>query len=242
MITDLQTGTTIDEIASGIYRITVPLREGLPGGFSFSHFLIDDDKPLLFHSGYRRSFPLVRQAIATVLPPERLRYVGYSHFEPDESGAVNSFLGIAPEAEVFSSDIGAMVDQGDSFSAPRLGLADGQELALGRHQLVWMATPHVPHGWDCGILFDKSTGTLFCGDLFTQGGSDNPPVTESEILGPSEPFRKVMDYYAHARSTTRVLEKLASLRPSLLACQHGSSYRGDGAALLRELARTLECE
>jgi len=242
MITDLQSGTRVDEIASGIYRVSIPARDLLPGGFSFNHFLIDDEKPLLFHSGYRRTFPLLRQAIAAVLAPERLRYVGYSHFEPDESGAVNCVLGIAPEAQVFSSDIGAMVANGDPFDRPGLGLADGEDLVLGKHTLQWISTPHVPHGWDCGILFDKTTGTLLCGDLFTQGGADNPPVTESEIFSSSERFRKPMEYFAHARHSTLVLEKIAGLNPGMLACQHGSSYRGDGAALLRELARTLERE
>jgi flavorubredoxin len=243
MITDLQSGTRVDEIGQDIYRITVPLKgDAIPGGFSFSHFLIADEAPLLFHSGYRQFFPLVRQAVAAVLPPERLRYIGFSHYEPDESGGVDQFLAIAPEARPVTSDIGAMISMGGPFDRPSVGLADGQELSTGRHRLMWVATPHVPHGWDCGVLYDTTTRTLLCGDLFTQGGSDCPPVTQGDILGPSELFRKPMDYFAHAARGSEVLEKLASLRPELLACMHGSSYRGDGGALLRELAGVLERE
>ncbi|MFN3323705.1 MAG: MBL fold metallo-hydrolase [Bryobacteraceae bacterium] len=243
MITDTQTGTRIDEIAEGIYRITVPFQgDAVPGGFSFSHFLIADEEPLLFHSGYRQTFPLIRQAVETVLPVERLRYIGYSHFEPDESGAVEQFLAAAPGLQPFSSQIGALIAGGGPFTPPNLGLADGQELSIGKRRLRWLSTPHVPHGWDCGILYDATTETLFCGDLFTQGGASNPPVTESDILGPSELFRKPMDYFAHSIHSGAVLDKLAALEPKLLACQHGSSYRGDGGALIRELSRVLEAE
>jgi len=242
MITHPQSGTRVDEIASGIYRISIPLAEGIPGGFSFNHFLIAADEPMLFHSGYRQHFPMLKEAIAAVMPPERLRYVGYSHYEPDESGAVDQFLAIATGARPVCSDIGAMISMGGAFNAPSFGLADGQLLDLGSRRMKWIATPHVPHGWDCGILFDESTGTLLCGDLFTQGGSTPPPVTEKDILGPSELFRKPMDYFAHSTRSSVILEKLAALKPQLLACQHGSSYRGDGAALLRELSRILENE
>src|SRR4029453_12009813 len=128
---------------------------------------------------------------------------------------------------------------GGPFDRPSLGLSDGQELSTGRHNLVWVSTPHVPHGWDCGVLFDRTTGTLLCGDLFTQAGAETVPVTESEILTASEAMRKPMDYYADSTGTAAVLERLASLNPTTLACQHGSAFRGDGAGLLRELARIL---
>ena len=126
--------------------------------------------------------------------------------------------------------------------AYRDGLADGEEFIIGRRRMKWLYTPHVPHGWDCGILFDQSSGTLLCGDLFTQPGADLPPVTDSEVLTASETMRGMMDYYAHAANTSVTFERLACLRPSLLACQHGSAYRGDGAALLRELATSVESE
>jgi flavorubredoxin len=119
---------------------------------------------------------------------------------------------------------------------------DGEEFSIGSRRMKWLYTPHVPHGWDCGILFDQTTKTLLCGDLFTQPGSNTPPVAESEILTASEGMRGMMDYYAHARDTTPTFERLADLRPAMLACQHGSAYRGDGAALLRELAATIERE
>ena len=239
MITDTNTNTRIDEIAANLYRISVPLTGPIPGGFSFNHFLFAGDQPLLFHSGYSAMFDLVRTAIATVLPPEQLRYVGYSHYEPDESGAVDQFLSIAPHAQPFSSEIGVMVSLGGPFQRPSLPLSDGQILDIGSHRLQWMATPHFPHGWDCGILFDHTTQTLLSGDLFTHGGDNNPPVTETEILTASEQFRVMMDYFAHAPNPGEQVEKLAALNPKLLACQHGSSYRGDGAALLRGLAGIL---
>lgn len=133
-----------------------------------------------------------------------------------------------------------MTSLDDFADRPARGLADGEELSLGGRRLKWLYTPHVPHGWDCGILFDPSTKTLLCGDLFTQPGANPPAVTESEVLTASEGMRSMMDYYAHAPSTTVILNRPASFDPSMLACQHGSAYRGDGAALLRELAAGIE--
>jgi flavorubredoxin len=242
MITNTQHGTRIDEIADGIYRITTPYREIIPGGFSFNQFLILDEEPLLFHTGMRRSFPLVSEAISKVMPLDRLRHISYSHFESDEAGAMPQFLAAAPNATPAAGEIGAMVALSDFVDTPVRAMKEGEEISTGKHQLIWLNTPHVPHGWDCGVLFDKTTGTLLCSDLFTHGGSDNPPVTESEILGPSELFRAPMDYFAHSTKTAPILEKLAALHPQMLACMHGSAYRGDGAALLRELSNVLERE
>ncbi len=199
-----------------------------------------DEEPVLFHTGYRKLFPTTLEAVAAVMPVEKLRWVGGSHFEGDEFGALNEFLDAAPEATPFGAEIGVLTSLNDFGSRPARGLADGEEFSTGSHRMKWMYTPHVPHGWDCGVLFDSSTGTLMCGDLFTQAGASMPPVTESEILTASEGMRDMMDYYAHARSTSVILERLAILNPSLLACQHGSAYRGDGAALIRELARAIE--
>ena len=234
MITNHQSGTQIDEVAEGIYRICTPL-DVIPGGFTFNSFLILDEEPLLFHTGYRSLFPLTAEAVAKVLPVERLRWVGGSHFEADEFGALNEWLTAAPNATTFGAEIGVLTSLNDFGIRPAKPLADGESFALGKHRLQWLYTPHVPHGWDCGVLFDHTTGTLLCGDLFTQPGATAPPVTESEILTASEQMRGMLDYYAHANSTTAILERLATLNPSLLACQHGSAYRGDGAALLREL-------
>ena len=240
MITNSQSGTRVDEVAGGIYRINTPVRiDALPYGFNFSQYLIVDEESLLFHTGLRRMFPLVQEAISKVIPVDRLRWVGYSHFEADESGSMNDFLAVAPGAAPFSSEIGALVSMNDVADRPGRGLADGEEFSIGQHRLQWIYTPHVPHGWDCGVLFDKTTQTLLCGDLFTQGGTDCPPVTESDILEPSERFRGPLDYFAHSTGTAAILERLANLRPSTLACMHGSAYRGDGAALLRELSHRL---
>ena len=239
MITNHQTGTRVDEVAEGIYRICTPM-DVIPGGFTFNSYLIADDQPLLFHTGYRRLFPVTAEAVASVLPIEKLRWIGGSHFEGDEFGAVNDLLTAAPEATPFGAEIGVLTSLNDFAVRTARGLRDGEEFSTGRHRLQWLYTPHVPHGWDCGVLFDHSTGTLLCGDLFTQPGATAPPVTESEILTASEGMRGMMDYYAHARSTSVILGRLADLRPSMLACQHGSAYRGDGAALLRELAAVVE--
>lgn len=243
MITNTQTGTNIVEVAAGIYRISTPVHEiPIPGGFTFGQYLIVDDEPLLFHTGLRRMFPLVREAIAAVMPVEKLRYIGYSHFESDEAGAMNDLLAVAPQATPVASEIGTLTSLNDYADRPGRGLGHGEVLAIGAKRLRWMNTPHVPHGWDCGVMFEETTGTLLCGDLFTQAGADAPAVTESEVLTASEMMRKPMDYFAHATSTGRVLEELAQLRPKLLAAMHGSAYRGDGAALLRGLAANLEAE
>lgn len=239
MITNHRNDTRVDEIGDGIYRISTRL-DVVPGGFTFNSYLIADDEPLLFHTGFRRLFSVTAEAVAKVLPVDRLRWVGGSHFEGDEFGAVNDFLAAAPGATAFGAEIGVLTSLDDFAIRPARPLRDGEEITTGRHRLRWLDTPHVPHGWDCGILFDETTATLLCGDLFTQPGATPPPVTETEVLTVSEAMRGMLDYYAHATSTTAVLERLASLRPAMLACQHGSAYRGDGAALLRQLAAKIE--
>ena len=235
---NVRTETTIHEIADGIYRISTPMA-AVPGGFTFNQYLVADDEPLLFHTGLRRLFPAVRDAIARVLPVERLRWIAFSHFEQDECGALNEFLVAAPRAEAACSVVGAMTSVGDLAVRPPRPLADGERLALGRHEVTWWDAPHVPHGWDCGFMSESTTCTLFCGDLFTQGGASHAPVTEADILGPSEATRAAMDYYAHAPSTRATLERLAATGPRTLACMHGAAWRGEGAKLLRALADAL---
>jgi flavorubredoxin len=239
MITNLQSGTNVFEIAPGIYRINTPV--SIPDGpeFNFNQYLIVDDEPLVFHTGPRRMFPLVREAIERVMPIDRLRYVTLSHFEADECGALNEFLAAAPRSIPVCGQIASMVSVNDVADRPPRPLADGETLQIGRHTLRWLDTPHVPHGWECGLMFETHTKTLLCGDLFTQGGAGKTPITEADILGPSEAFRGHMDYYAHAPHTAKVLERLACEQPETLACMHGSAWRGDGAALLRELAASL---
>ena len=239
MITNAQSGTNIQEVANGVYRINTPVSLPDAGQFNFNQYLIVDDAPLLFHTGQRQLFPLVREAVEAVIPVASLRYLGLSHFEADECGSLNSFLAVAPVAVPVCSRVAAMVAINDFADRAPRALADGEDLQLGRHTLRWFDTPHMPHSWECGLMMDMTTRTFFCGDLFTQGGAGETALTESDILGPSESFRSPMDYYAHSPQTTAILERLARERPTTLACMHGSAWRGDGARLLRELSIAL---
>jgi len=240
-ITNASSGTNVHEIAAGIFRISTPIPpSAMPGGFTFNQFLITDEQPLLFHTGPRRMFPLVREAVAHVLgDAARLRYVGFSHVEADECGSLNDWLAVAPAAEPVCSTIGAMVSVTDLADRPPRPLADGEELRVGTKRLRWLDAPHLPHNWECGYLFEATTKTLLCGDLFTHSGADLPPLTESEVLSPSEVARQAMGGVAIEASSRRLLEKLAATEPTTLALMHGSSYRGDGGRLLRGLADAL---
>jgi len=239
MITNRDSGTRIDEIADGIYRIFTPLPK-IPGGFSFNQYLVEDDEPLLFHTGPRGLFPLVQEAIAAVMPVARLRHISLSHFEADECGALNELLAAATDAAPLCGHVAALVSVGDFADRPPRAMQDGEVVNLGRHAVQWFATPHLPHAWECGFLFERATRTLFCGDLFTQGGTEHPVVTEADILEPSEAFRAQMDYYSHTRNASRMIERLAATNPATLGCMHGPAWRGDGARLLRALGERLE--
>ncbi len=238
-VTNTQSGTRIDEVAEGIYRICTPLPPTVvPGGFSFNQYLVDDEEPLLFHTGPRGMFALTSEAIASVMPVSRLRHVAFSHFESDECGAGNEFLAAAPRAAILCGRVSGLVNA-DVWSRPPRALADGETVSLGKHLVRWIDAAHVPHGWDCGYLFEERTRTLLCGDLFTQGGAGHDPRTQADILAPSEAFRKAMDYYAHGPNTGQVLAKLAATKPAMLACMHGSAWQGDGEGLLKALAGAL---
>lgn len=240
-VTNKESGTHIVEIEKNIYRISTPVpADQIPGGFSFNQFLIVDDSPLLFHTGPRKMFGWVRQAVESVMPVDRLRYVSFSHNEADECGSLVEWLEAAPGAIPLCGNIGAMVSVGDMVEGPVKALGDGEELSLGQYRVKWFDTPHLPHSWDCGFLMEMRTRTLFCGDLFTQGGDNLPAVTKDDILGPSEGFRQQMDYYSHTKNSRSLLEKMARENPATLACMHGSTWKGDGAALLRALADALE--
>ncbi|UNK48008.1 hypothetical protein MNR01_09405 [Lysobacter sp. S4-A87] len=238
-VTNSQSGTNVHEIAEHIYRINTPV--ALPGNtpFSFNQYLVVDDEPLLFHTGLRGLFPMVSEAVASVMPLARLRHVAFSHVEADECGSMNQWLAAAPQAAPLCGTIAAMVSMNDLADRPPRALADGEVISLGRHRVRWFDAPHLPHGWECGYLMEEHTSTLFCGDLFTQPGTGHLSLTETDVLGPSEAFRHQMDYYAHSTNSGAILEKLAQASPHTLACMHGSAWRGDGAALLRALAGEL---
>jgi flavorubredoxin len=238
-VTNSQSGTNVHEIADGIYRINTPVQIPGAGGFSFNQYLVDDDEPLLFHTGLRKMFPLIQEAVATVLSVESLRHIAFSHVEADECGSLNEWLEVAPRSAPLCGAVAAMVSVGDlADRAPRV-IADGELISLGTHSVRWFDTPHLPHAWECGFLTEERTSTLLCGDLFTQGGADSAPITESDILGPSEAFRHKMDYFSHTKNAREMLERLAATNPETLACMHGSAWRGDGAVLLRALADVL---
>jgi flavorubredoxin len=194
---------------------------------------------MLFHSGPRQLFPVVQEAVSRLIPLHTLRYVGLSHFEADECGSLNAFLAAAPKAVPICSHIAAMVSVNDFADRLPRALADSEEFSLGRHTLRWFDTPHLPHAWESGLMMELTTRTFLCGDLFTQGGPGDAALTESDILGPSEDFRRPMDYFAHTPQTGAMLERLALERPTTLACMHGSAWRGNGEALLRSLATAL---
>ena len=231
---------SITEIAPHLHRISVAMPpEFIPGGFSFNQYLLVDEQPLLFHTGPRKLFPLVSAQIKKVLPLDQLRYIAFSHVEADECGALPEFLAAAPDARPVCSDIAAMVSINDLVDVAPIGLADGQPLVTGRHRLVWQSAPHLPHGWECGYLFDESSRTLFCGDLFTQPGTGQQALVHDDLVESSEAFRRQMDYFSHSVHAPALIEKLARLRPEVLACMHGSAWSGDGAVHLRKLGLSL---
>jgi len=241
MPTNKNDNTRIDEIANGIFRISTPVPPtAIPGGFTFNQYLVVDDAPLLYHTGPSKMFPSVRDAIASVIPVESLRYIGFSHYEADECGSLNNFLETAPKAEPLCSQIAKMVSVDDIALRPAHAMADGEELRLGSHVVRWIDTPHLPHGWECGHLFETTTKTLFCGDLFTQGGHEHEPLVTSDILESSEQMRSALDYFSQTRQVNELMEKLAITSPRVLACMHGAAWKGDCATLLRQLAGRLD--
>lgn len=243
-IVNAQSGTRIDEIAPDLFRISTPVPpEAIPGGFTFNQFLLNDREPLLFHTGPRKLFAFTLDAVRQVVAPSALRWIGFSHFEADECGALNDWLAVAPDAQPLCSQVAAMVSVADVADRPPRALADGEVLSLGRHAVRWLDTPHVPHGMECGYLFEETGRSLLCGDLFSQPGNEVPPLTESaaSIWEPSEAMRQAFPY-APVRNVHALLERLAALEPQLLACMHGASFKGDGGALLRKLRDVLAAD
>lgn len=237
-ITNAAAGTNVHEIADGIYRINTPVNL-VPGGFSFNQYLIVDDQPLLFHTGPRKMFPLVWEAVESIIPVSHLRFIALSHFEADECGSLNEWLAVAPQAAPLCGRVAAMVSVNDFADRAACAMADGAELSLGSRSIKWLDAPHLPHGWETGFLMDTRTRTLFCGDLFTQGGLGAAALTTDDILENSEAFRQPMDYFSHSTNTEKLIEHLAAESPTTLACMHGSAWQGDGASLLRALGQRL---
>lgn len=218
--------TRIDEIAEGVYRLSTFVPQiAPPAGFTFNQFLLMADEPLLFHAGFRRMFPSAREAVARLIPPERLRWISFGHVEADECGAMNAWLAAAPRAEVAHGQTGCMVSLDDLADRPPRVLADGEVLDLGGKRVRYIDTGHIPHGWDAGILLEEETGTLLCGDLFTHTG-DGPAVVEGDIVGPSVEAEELFGFSSLHPAMGRTIRGLADLAPRTLAVMHGSSLTG----------------
>ena len=232
---------TIAEIAPDVFRISTFVPQT---GIEFAQFLVRDDEPLLFETGLRLTFPGVRDAVAKVIDPAKIRWISFSHFESDECGALNEFLAIAPRAEAACSLVGAATSVNDFASRPPRVLADNEEISTGKYRFRYLVTPHVPHCWDAGLLFETTNRTLFSSDILTAGG-ENPPLTESDPLEKAREqligFQKspFADYMPYTEKTPAVLERLAALEPRTVATMHGSAYRGDGAKALRGLSKIM---
>jgi flavorubredoxin len=227
--------TQVDEIAPGIYRMST-FTDQVAGGFTFNQFLVRGDDALLFHTGPRQMFPLVSAAAAKVIPLERLRWVSFGHWEADESGSLNLWLEAAPNAELAVGTLGTLISGMDQAArAPRTPLADGEVLDLGGRQIRWVDTPHVPHGWDAGLIFEETTSTLLCGDLFTHTGAV-PALTENDVVGPAGAAEDMFGATCLTAATAPTIRRLAGLAPRTLGIMHGASFSGDGAAALETLA------
>lgn len=228
--------TRVDEIADRIYRLStfVPL-PGVPQGFTFNQFLVDAEQPLLFHTGQRSLFPSVSAAASRVMDLGRLRFVTFSHVEADESGSVNQWLAAAPNAVAAHGRIGCGIWLTDAADRPPRALDDGEWIDLGGKEIQRIDTPHVPHSWDAGLMYEKTTGTLFCSDLFTHLG-DPPALTEGDIVGPSIAAEDTFHFTSLTPDTGRAMRRLAALKPKRLAVMHGSSYAGEAAPALEALA------
>jgi flavorubredoxin len=228
--------TRISEIADGIYRLSTFVPEiAPPAGFTFNQFLIDADEPLLFHCGPRAMFSSVSAAVAQVLPPEQLRWIAFGHVESDECGAMNAWLAVAPEAVVAHGAIGCMVSLNDLADRPPRALADGEVIDLGGKRVRHIDTPHVPHAWEARVLYEETTNTLLCGDLFAHLGN-GPAVTSTDIVGPAAAAEDAFRSTCLTPATAPTIRRLSALAPRTLALMHGSSFAGDCAGALAALA------
>jgi flavorubredoxin len=226
---------TVDEIADGIYRISTFVPEVSPEGFTFNQFLIAADEPLLFHTGPRGMFPLVAEAVASVVAVESLRWITFGHIEADECGSMNMWLAAAPQSQVAHGALGCDISLNDLCDRPPRALAEGETIDLGGKRVRQISTPHVPHGWEAQVLYEETTGTLLCGDLFSQVGACRP-LTTFDIVGPALAAEEMFHQSTLAPSTVPTLRSLGDLRPTTLAVMHGSSYHGDCRQALHDLA------
>lgn len=230
---------TVDEISDGIYRISTWIPEVSPEGFTFNQFLVAADEPLLFHTGPRGMFPLVAEAVATVLPVESLRWITFGHVEADECGSMNMWLTAAPDSQVAHNTLGCSVSLNDLCDRPPRALEEGEVIDLGGKRVRQISTPHVPHGWEAQVLFEETTGTLLCGDLFTQVGS-GPALTTDDVVEPAMAAEWMFHATSLAPHTGQTLRALGDLDPRTLATMHGTSFQGDGKRALYDLAASYE--
>ncbi|MCW0214932.1 MAG: hypothetical protein OJJ54_16360 [Pseudonocardia sp.] len=224
--------TSVDEIAEDVYRFSTYVE---PPGLVFNQFLVAAEEPLLFHCGARALFPLVREAMGRVMPVERLRWISFGHVESDECGSMNDWLAAAPQAEVVHGVLGVMVSLNDLADRPPRALADGETLDLGDRRVRWLDTSHVPHGWESGLLLEETTGTLFCGDLFTATGPA-PATSGTDPVGPALAAEALFHATALTPDTGPAVRRLADARPSSLALMHGPTFVGDAPVVLADLA------
>jgi flavorubredoxin len=227
--------TKVTEIADGIYRFSTHVPEAGPGGFTFNQFLIDAEEPLIFHTGLRNIFPLVSGAMEKIMPLDRLRWITFGHYEADECGSMNEFLSRAPQATVAHGQMGVILSLMDQCERPPRVLSDGETLDLGGKRVRWLQTPHVPHGWDAGLLYEETTNTLFAGDLFTIGGK-YAELSESDLMERAAAFETSFPGTALTPRTKPTIERLAALKPTTLALMHNSAWKGNGETALRDLA------
>ncbi len=228
--------TTVEEVADRIYRLSTYVPDIGPTGFTFNQFLIDDEEPLLFHTGPRGMFPLVSEAVSRVVPLAGLRWITFGHLEADECGAMNDFLAAAPHAQVAHGAVGCLVSLNDLADRPPVALADGETLELGSHRIRHLDTPHVPHGWDARVLYDEGTRTLLSGDLGAQLGNGPAITSDPSIVEAASMAEDAFGATCLTPQTAATIRRLAALEPATLAIMHGSSYTGDGAGVLRALA------
>ena len=230
---------TVHEIADGIYRISTWIPDVTPDGFTFNQFLVAADEPLLFHTGPRGMFPLVADAVATVVPVERMRWITFGHVESDECGAMNMWLAAAPHSQVAHGALGCDVSLNDLCDRPPRALEEGEVIDLGGKRVRQISTPHVPHGWEAQVLFEETTGTLLCGDLFSQVGAP-PALTTDDLVEPAVLAEQMFHSSSMAPQTGAVLRSLGDLRPTTLAIMHGASFSGDGGRALYDLAAAYD--